>query len=245
MTRMLIRLYPAAWRQRYGDELEELMGDAPGGWRASFDVFKGAITMRMKNGSTAWLALWLMAAGAVLGFAGSYLIPVTWEARTVAEISGPGGSRALVESLQKSQSNTTSRRSLANLMIDPHLDIYKTERQSRPLEDIEDTMRRNIHIGISPNNGKGGSDLFSLSFRYSDPSKAADTASALMARMIQELEPGYSITVLDAPTVPQKPIAPQRLAVMVSGILVGLIVAFIIFIARRRPNPPGPGLQPA
>jgi hypothetical protein len=37
----LVRLYPAAWRERYGDELEELLADE-GGPRVTFDIVRAA-----------------------------------------------------------------------------------------------------------------------------------------------------------------------------------------------------------
>ena len=42
----LTRLYPPAWRERYGDELDELLSDRCG-WRETVDVVKGAVTERL------------------------------------------------------------------------------------------------------------------------------------------------------------------------------------------------------
>ena len=42
----LTRLYPRAWRERYGDELDELLSDRCG-WRETVDVVKGAVTERL------------------------------------------------------------------------------------------------------------------------------------------------------------------------------------------------------
>ncbi len=246
MTRLLIRLYPAAWRKRYGDELEELIGDTRSGWRAVLDVFKGAMTMRLRSSSIIRLALGLIAAmGGLAGMAISYFIPEVWEATVVAEIYGPGGAQQLMESLEKSRSNVTSRHSLFKMMTDSRLDIYRLERQTKPIEDIEDKMRQNTHVGIISVVQKDGGVVFSVSFLYSDPSKAVDTTNTLLARIREELAPGYSIQVLDSPVVPRKPVAPKRLAFIVLGLLAGLTIAFIAFIVRRRPNPPGPGLQAA
>jgi hypothetical protein len=48
----LVRLYPPAWRARYGDELEALMADAGGGgrlsWRTRADVTAGAGRERLR-----------------------------------------------------------------------------------------------------------------------------------------------------------------------------------------------------
>jgi hypothetical protein len=47
LARSLIRLYPAAWRKRYGAEFEALLEEAPQGWSAVFDLFTGAIRMQL------------------------------------------------------------------------------------------------------------------------------------------------------------------------------------------------------
>jgi hypothetical protein len=46
--KLLLKLYPAEWLARYGDELEALMYDARIGWRESLDLIKGAIDMRVR-----------------------------------------------------------------------------------------------------------------------------------------------------------------------------------------------------
>ncbi len=48
--RLIVRLYPRAWRQRYGDELEALIEDAGPGWRVAVDVARGAAMMHLTMG---------------------------------------------------------------------------------------------------------------------------------------------------------------------------------------------------
>ncbi len=43
----LIRLYPAAWRQRYGDELAELLEERPPSMGDRLDIVRGALDARM------------------------------------------------------------------------------------------------------------------------------------------------------------------------------------------------------
>ena len=45
----LLRLYPRAWRQRYGDEFLALMGDRPLPVRHVVDVVAGAIDARLSR----------------------------------------------------------------------------------------------------------------------------------------------------------------------------------------------------
>jgi predicted permease len=48
--RRIVRLYPRAWRQRYGDELEALIEDTGPGWRVAVDVARGAAMMHLTMG---------------------------------------------------------------------------------------------------------------------------------------------------------------------------------------------------
>jgi|SRR5947209_3979304 len=44
----LTRLYPAAWRDRYGDEMDELLNDGCG-WREMLDVVRSAAFERLRH----------------------------------------------------------------------------------------------------------------------------------------------------------------------------------------------------
>jgi hypothetical protein len=64
-VKALLRLYPARWRRRYGDEFEELLAAERGGpWRA-FDIVTGALDAHAREGNLAmrrvlpWLFLLL------------------------------------------------------------------------------------------------------------------------------------------------------------------------------------------
>lgn len=47
--RQLLRLYPAAWRERYGDEFLEVAGDEPLDLQGVIDVVSGAIDARLSG----------------------------------------------------------------------------------------------------------------------------------------------------------------------------------------------------
>ena len=49
LTRALIGLYPAAWRDRYAIEFEALLEDIRPGWTVLADVVKGALVMQLEN----------------------------------------------------------------------------------------------------------------------------------------------------------------------------------------------------
>src|SRR5277367_3266591 len=98
-------------------------------------------------------------AGLVISVVVALAWPNTWEAKAVMQITPSRVSNNLVpsvvnsrltERVEQMRTNITSRQSLANIILDPRLNLYKDERLKDNMEDIEDEMRRDIHIGISP-----------------------------------------------------------------------------------------------
>lgn len=45
---LIVRLYPLAWRRRYGQELDPLIEDSKPGLSGLIDMLKGALTMQIK-----------------------------------------------------------------------------------------------------------------------------------------------------------------------------------------------------
>jgi hypothetical protein len=74
------RLYPRAWRERYGEEFDALVEDAGAGWRDLWDVGRGAVFMQLSSGRTlVYCALVGVALGA---FAWGFMDP-GYEARVL------------------------------------------------------------------------------------------------------------------------------------------------------------------
>ena len=74
------RLYPTAWRRRYGAEFDALLEDVQPDFRELSNVLRGAIAMRIRNGSANWKIV------AALGAAGP-----SWprESRSACRVSMP------------------------------------------------------------------------------------------------------------------------------------------------------------
>jgi uncharacterized protein involved in exopolysaccharide biosynthesis len=93
--------------------------------------------------------------------------------------------QALTERIMQMENEILSRTSLSNIIQDPRLDLYKSDRASRPLEDVIEAMRnKDIHIRIDSLPGDGGkrASAFSISFQYPDRMKAQQTVQALITR---------------------------------------------------------------
>ncbi len=91
--RTLLRLYPRAWRERYGDEVLALIEQsAGGGWRLFFDLARGCVgawLMSLLGGrhpspfliNALLLVLWTVGVVSMAGMAlWLQLAPVTWRA---------------------------------------------------------------------------------------------------------------------------------------------------------------------
>jgi uncharacterized protein involved in exopolysaccharide biosynthesis len=91
----------------------------------------------------------------------------------------------LTERILQMQSEILSRTSLSAIIQDPRLDLYKSDRATKPLEDVIETMRaRDIKIKIDslPGEGSRRASAFSISFSYPDRLKAQQTVQALMTK---------------------------------------------------------------
>lgn len=73
----------------------------------------------------------------------------------------------------------TSRTNLEKMIVS--YDLYRSERERLPMEDVVDLMRKNIKIEPS---AKG--NIFKITFENSDPEKTAKITNGLAAKFIEE-----------------------------------------------------------
>jgi LPS O-antigen subunit length determinant protein (WzzB/FepE family) len=194
LARLAVTLYPAAWRERYGEELRALVEDSRPGWTSVFDLLKGAMRMRARGLAFAKLAALLAVIGAVAGLGISFLVTPKYVSIAVGEVrltgledNGAKPRERLVEFLEQIKSDTTSRNALSALIQDPKLDLYATERKSLPLEDVEDMMRSDLKVLIAANQQNAGAEraVFKVQFAYPDRNKAQAVVNAWVSRMIE------------------------------------------------------------
>jgi hypothetical protein len=182
LTLLVLWLYPHAWRRRYRAELEALIEDSGSGWRVIADLLKESLKMQLTTWSFGKLATVLGLAGFVAAGVTSALIPPTYVSQAELEITpaaGRGNNLDAAQYLLRIRTEILSRTSLYTLIQDPRLDLYPSERESTPLEDVIEKMRtQDIRIRLdSPS-------TFSISFRYPDKVKAQKTVQAMMMRFM-------------------------------------------------------------
>jgi hypothetical protein len=177
-ARFVTRIYPAAWRQRYGDEFEALLEDKPLTLSSLFDLIKGATKMHFSVPTFPKLALLLSVTGMLAGLGISHLFVSMYVSEATMTLtqtpgSAPADLRLILAGMQQ---EILSRTSLYTLMTDPHLDLYRRERARQPIEYVIANMRGNLEIGLT-----GPGSVFRIRFAYSDRAKAHDTVQALVA----------------------------------------------------------------
>jgi hypothetical protein len=239
LARYLIRLYPATWRERYGEEFEALLDDSASGWPVIFDLLKGAIRMQLSLPTLPKLALMLSLAGLAAGLAISFMVTPRYVSEAGMAFEGSAAGINFLEFLTQCQKEVLSRTSLKGIIQDPRLDLYPEERAGTPLEDVIETMRRrNIMIRL---NGHGPGRLSSrIDFSYRDPVKAQHTVQALLVRFQDanlHLPAPVNLSVVDPPSLPSKAAFPDRWIFMAIGFGTGFIAALLIAIFRHRPPP--------
>jgi hypothetical protein len=187
VARFLIRLYPASWRARYGEEFEALIDDSSSGWPAIFDLLKGAIQMQFSVPAFPKLALMLSITGLLIGLLVSALLTPIYISQAEIQIAPAGSAfprdnRNVTDFLLQIDQEVLSRTSLSNIIQEPGLDLYREERARKPLEDVIEKMRtQDIRITIDgPPRASDGRVAFHIAFFYPDRVKARDTVQALL-----------------------------------------------------------------
>ena len=234
------QLYPATWRKRYGSEFQALLDDVNPGWRELFDVLKGALKMQLSTGATYLkLGAAFAIAGVLVATVASFVIPKEYTSTAVLRLTS-------VERLSRAQQKALSRTSLAQIIQQPNLQLYPSERASQPLEDIIENMRaRNVQMSVL--NNKDHSAAISISFRYPDKQKAQGVVNALITKLVEGMaersdagsDAGpttQNLEILDPPSLPKFPTSPKRPKMLITGLIGGLLIGLVSAVFIRHPR---------
>ena len=168
VIRFLARLYPAAWRRRYGAEFDALLEDEPSSWRSLVNVLLGAFRMQLTNWNFVKIVIATAVFGALAGTVGSFAIPKVYQSRAVIRMAGSSDPRVLAEEMIAVQQQTLSRASLTRIMLS--LDVDPRGQAPSEIQGTIETMRKHIQVMVSH-----PSSAFVVAFADPDPSKAAQT----------------------------------------------------------------------
>jgi hypothetical protein len=240
LVRWAARLYPAAWRARYGTEMEALLEDVGPDGRDLWDIVRSALFMQMTS-----LSFWTILAGCTLVgvlAAGiwSVALPKRYVSTAVIRVSaaapaaGKGNtSRLPVGHLNAVQIATLSWGSLAPIIIAQNL--YANERKRVPMEDVVEEMRnRHLRMVGMPFSAPGDM-TFSVQFDNENPAAAQATVRAVVDALIKQnaLESrrygwgAANMAVLDPPSLPSQPVGPNRMRLIGRGLGAGLVLGLV------------------
>jgi LPS O-antigen subunit length determinant protein (WzzB/FepE family) len=246
VAKWMMRLYPAAWRARYGDEMDALLADSGADAKTIANLLAGGIRMRFSKGSFLKLAVGLGVAGMLLGLGASYLRKPQYVSHATLEMTAvhQNSTPTLNEIIQALQTQVMSRTTLSRIIKDPRLDLYSDERKDTPLEDVIDEMRGSVRIQYMalPGNLGRRATAFNISFSYTDKVKAQRTVNSLInafEELNQETQLGAGnrsfgnvLEVLDAASLPAQPTFPNRPRFAWFGGLLGFLLACAITVIR-------------
>jgi Chain length determinant protein len=253
ILKLLARLYPSAWRNRYGAEYEALLDDATPRPQDTFNVLWGAIKMQLTSRRFVRIVLSCTLAGILAALAISFAVPPDYSSQTgiIVDQDDNASPRSALEVLG---SNVFSREFLASIIQKENL--YPHERANATSNAI-DKMQQSIHIvpgNYSQSNAASGVFLthkfFVIQFDYSDPHIAQRVNGELVSRFIQQAlfasersatagGPQFHarFRVANEPTLPQKPTGLSRIQLGAIGLFTGLLGSLILAaVLRSRRN---------
>ena len=230
LLQIAARLYPPAWRDRYGREFDALLDDVNPGWTEVLDILRGAMQMQFRMWTFGKVAIGFALIGLLVAGVIAWQRPSMY--RSTAVLKDPNAS---LDRLGRAEQEVFSRRSLSQLIVAG--DLYPDERRSQPLEDIVEEMR-NRAIQVRALRQPAAGAPFSVAFEYRDPVKAQFVTKQVIGRLTAEMAKtgGSPVEVLDPASLPDRPVGPRRSRILVMGSLAGLIAGIAIFGIGRWPK---------
>ena len=249
--RLIARLYPKSWRQRYGAEFDAFLEDAKPTWRDGFDVLRRAFEMRMKAWNFPKLAVVCGVGGAIVSVGVAFQLPDRYISEAVLRVTSTDQqSRQYFR--DQIVHRAFSRSSLGELILKNGL--YATDRQRMTLDDVIERMRHDIVITLT-DSADPKHFAFVVRYVYPDPAQAQSTADALVAKMIEvnlveaieaarlaatgagRRHAGTTLQLVHPPNLPQKPVGLNRLLITTLGIGTGVVLAVLATVAMRLRGP--------
>ncbi len=233
LIHFLARLYPRSWRERYGAEYAALLEDVRPNGRTAANVLTGAIAMQIRT----WKSRGILAASVFFGAAvisGLFVaMPNSYVSKAVLKVGSQAGGHEAIDAINALAISVESRSGLAQVITT--YGLYQRERSRMPLEDVLQEMRK--HIRITPVDSNAA---IAIEFDYSDPHMAQKVTQDLVTRFIDEnfqeavrKPSGVNLQVLDAASLPQSPIYPNKPLIIGVGIAGFLLMWGALSLMRR------------
>lgn len=154
MNRLLhlaARLYPGAWRDRYGVEFQALLDEMKPGWWDIGDVLRGGLQMHLRRAHPAVIAAAVgivgacVAGGVAVRTADRFVSRGTVNVRRAGLLTEPR--TAEPEDVMPRLARDAFDRNTLTGIIEKY-DLYRTERAQSSVEDVIHQMRGDIGIQL-------------------------------------------------------------------------------------------------
>ena len=209
-----VRLYPRAWRERYGEEFAALLDDRPPCWRDVVDITTGALVMHMSRLTLVPVAF--ACAGGLVGTALSFTTAPVYASSSLVHVQMPASSAA------------TSQGDPIRAAIEAALSETAFDRQAIAVtvRDADDRSPTLLEVTGSGNSAQAAKQT------------AERAAGSLIAANLTAAErtpehAGVQFRIVEAATLPG---SPQRDTARYAtvGALFGAVAGAIVALAKRR-----------
>jgi hypothetical protein len=231
LLRLAARLYPGAWRDRYGVEFQALLDEINPGWLDIVDVLNGGLQMHLRRLHPAVVTAAVGIAGAVVAGVVAANTADRFVSRGTMDVRG-----STVEDVVPRLTRDAFNRNTLTGIIEGY-DLYRGERARLSADDVVDQMRGDIGIQlVSPS-------VFQVSFASSDRRNAQQVAGALMSQLIrwhfEAARSNVQLKINLTAETPQRSINPRRVTLAgVGGFGGGALLGTLIAYLRRRVSQP-------
>lgn len=190
---------------------------------------------------TTWMTYWRMAllsgvAGAIVAGAIAFAIHDQYVCTAALEVDNHGDQHQAQLALGQALPHVVGHDSLLALVQDPQLALYREERRHMPLDRVvEDTFRKHVHV--IPYADHGSAVAFRVVFSYPDKYQAKAVVERLTTVFQHEMaqnSSGATLAVLENPVLPQVPAYPQRLSIVILGLVAGMLTGLVALACWRR-----------
>jgi hypothetical protein len=234
-----MRIYPAAWRDRYGVEFQALFDQMKPGWRDILNVLNGGLQMRLRR---AQLALTVAAFGVLGALAAGALAAAASDrfastgSMTVRPASAQTGSGSEREDVVIGLARAAFSRDFLTDVIYRH-NLYAGERAQTPTEDLVDRVRGDIRIE------RVSRSIVLVSFVSPEARLAQPVTNDVLGQLVTAnltTGQGSVVQIIDRPDEPKAFARPQRVATAgLGGLSGGALIGMMLGILPRRRSPLG------
>jgi hypothetical protein len=230
MTQWASRLYPRAWRERYGDEFGALLEDSQPRLRDAWDIAKEALTMQLRR-TAAFAGVGAILGALVGGIVSRHHDRYIASAVMAVSVQGIDSAAANSQAVQSLVKASWTRDALLEIITS--LKLYTPD---RPADELIRRMRENIKVALFDKTAHS----FTVDFVGENPDQAQEVRRALVAHLIDDnirigASPPATIQLVDYPPVSHS--VPRPATVIAFWTAVGAGVGLALAWLRRRANP--------